>query len=184
MMTAGMVGYMQMPLNFKYKDVFLKGRPEHERWDSFLIKHPPMPAAKWAKIFSPFDALKGFSEAVASKEIQYVQKIELDDDEKRDLGRKLDVLHNLTWNGRMARSNRVMISVKYFVPCTDRDSFAFGAKGQYKELQGMVLRVDTDVEHTLSLQTESGKALIAFDDILEITSRQDIFDTEWELEAP
>ena len=76
---------MQMPLNFKYKDVFLKGRPEHERWDSFLIKHPPMPAAKWAKIFSPFDALKGFSEAVASKEIQYVQKIELDDDEKRDL---------------------------------------------------------------------------------------------------
>ena len=184
MMSAGMVGYMQMPLNFKYKDVFLKGRPEHERWDSFLIKHPPMPAAKWAKIFSPFDALKGFSEAVASKEIQYVQKIELDDDEKRDLGRKLDVLHNLTWNGRMARSNRVMISVKYFEPCTDRDSFAFGAKGQYKELQGMVLRVDTDVEHTLSLQTESGKALIAFDDILEITSRQDIFDTEWELEAP
>ena len=116
MMTAGMVGYMQMPLNFKYKDVFLKGRPEHERWDSFLIKHPPMPAAKWAKIFSPFDALKEFSEAVASKEIQYVQKIELDDDEKRDLGRKLDVLHNLTWNGRMARANRVMVTVKYFIP--------------------------------------------------------------------
>ena len=63
MMTAGMVGYMQMPLNFKYKDVFLKGRPEHERWDSFLIKHPPMPAAKWAKIFSPFDALKEIGRA-------------------------------------------------------------------------------------------------------------------------
>ena len=157
MMTAGMVGYMQMPLNFKYKDVFLKGRPEHERWDSFLIKHPPMPAAKWAKIFSPFDALKGFSEAVASKEIQYVQKIELDDDEKRDLGRKLDVLHNLTWNGRMARANRVMVTVKYFIPCEDRDSFSFGTKGQYKELQGMVLRVDTDVELTLALQTETGR---------------------------
>ena len=184
MMTTGMVGYMQMPLNFKYKDVFLKGRPEHERWDSFLIKHPPMPAAKWAKIFSPFDALKGFSEAVASKEIQYVQKIELDDDEKRDLGRKLDVLHNLTWNGRMARANRVMVTVKYFIPCEDRDSFSFGTKGQYKELQGMVLRVDTDVELTLALQTETGKVLIAFDDILEITSRQEIFDTDWELEAP
>jgi len=184
MMTADMVSYMQMPLNFKYKDVFLKGKPEHERWDTFLIKHPPMPAAKWAKIFSPFDALKGFSEVVASKEVQYVQKIELDDDGKRDLGRKLDVLHNLTWNGRMARTNRVMVTVKYFVPCSDHDSFAFGIKGQYKELQGMVLRVDTDVEHTLSLQTDSGKAFIAFDDILDITSRQAIFDTEWELEAP
>ena len=48
----------------------------------------------------------------------------------------------------------------------------------------MVLRVDTDVEHTLCLQTETGKVLITFDDILEITSRQDIFDTDWELEAP
>ena len=48
----------------------------------------------------------------------------------------------------------------------------------------MVLRVDTDVELTLALQTETGKVLIAFDDILEITSRQEIYDTDWELEAP
>lgn len=84
----------------------------------------------------------------------------------------------------MARANRVMVTVKYFIPCEDRDIFSFGTKGQYKELQGMVLRVDTDVELTLALQTETGKVLIAFDDILEITSRQEIFDTDWELEAP
>ena len=184
MMNAGMVGYMQMPLNFKYKDVFLKGRPEHERWDSFLIKHPPMPAAKWAKIFSPFDALKGFSEAVASKEIQYVQKIELDDDEKRDLGRKLDVLHNLTWNGRMAKANHVMISVKYFVPCQDENNFAFGNAGQYETVTGMVLKVDTEVWKEITIQTETAKKVIGFDDILEITSKTDVFETDWELEAP
>ena len=77
-----------------------------------------------------------------------------------------------------------MVTVKYFIPCEDRDSFSFGTKGQYKELQGMGLRVDTDVELTLALQTETGKVLIAFDDILEITSCQEIFDTDWELEAP
>ena len=186
MMTAGMVGYMQMPLNFKYKDVFLKGRPEHERWDSFLIKHPPMPAAKWAKIFSPFDALKGFSEAVASKEIQYVQKIELDDDEKRDLGRKLDVLHNLTWNGRMARANRVMVSVKYFLPHTseDDDFDKVSYQGQYRVVSGMVLKVDPEVEETITLQTDHTCQTISFDDIIGIENHTGVFDTVWELETP
>ncbi len=99
------LGYMPMPANFRYRDVALQGRPEHKGWDAFLIKHPPMPASRWAKIFSPFDALKGFSEAVSSKEVQYVSRVELDADAEADLSRKLEILHNLTWNGRMAKAN-------------------------------------------------------------------------------
>ena len=57
-----------MPSSFKYKDVFIKGRPQHYGWDEFTIKHPPMPASRWAKIFAPFDALKGFNEAIAVSE--------------------------------------------------------------------------------------------------------------------
>jgi hypothetical protein len=29
------VGYMPMPSTFKYMDVFLRGKPQHEGWDSF-----------------------------------------------------------------------------------------------------------------------------------------------------
>lgn len=34
------------------------------------IKHPPMPIADRAKIFSPFAALKGYEEAIHQKETQ------------------------------------------------------------------------------------------------------------------
>ncbi len=55
-------------MNFKYRSVYEKGKPAHGKNDDFYIKHPPMDRAKRAKIFSPFDALKGFGEAIASKE--------------------------------------------------------------------------------------------------------------------
>ena len=58
---------IKIPSDFKYKDVFLKGRPVHNANDSFSSRHPPMPAERWAKIFNPFDALKGFREAIESR---------------------------------------------------------------------------------------------------------------------
>lgn len=60
-------GQMTMPADFKYKKVFQKGMPKHEQWDEFTVKHPPMPVARWAKIFSPFDALRGFSDLIKSQ---------------------------------------------------------------------------------------------------------------------
>lgn len=38
---------------------------QHDR-----VKHPPMPIADRAKIFSPFAALKGYEEAIHQKEIE------------------------------------------------------------------------------------------------------------------
>jgi len=49
-------------------DVFLKGRPAHGNNDLFSVKHPSMDLGRRAKIFSPFDALKGFSEAISETE--------------------------------------------------------------------------------------------------------------------
>ena len=77
------VGYMTMPDKFYYMDVFLQGKPQHDRYDRFSIKHPPMDVGKRAKIFSPFDALKGFNEAVAAKEVPYVNRIELTEEDKK-----------------------------------------------------------------------------------------------------
>lgn len=162
------LGYMPMPANFRYTDVALKGRPEHKQWDSFLLKHPPMPASRWAKIFSPFDALKGFNEAVAAKEVQYVYKRELAPDDEAEMDRKLDVLHNLIWNGRMARINKPEVTVTYFVPCADTDNFAYGNAGSYVTVKGTVLNVDVEVARTITLMTEAGKKTISFEDLYEI----------------
>lgn len=177
-----MIGIMAMPANFKYRDVAKKGRPAHDRWDSFSLKHPPMTTARWAKIFSPFDALDGFDERIAEKEVQYVPRTELLEDDKAELSRRLDILHNLTWNSHMARANRVRVSVEYFQPCADENHFAFDlAAGSYETVTGMVLRVGTD---SLRLRTDDGDLTVRFEDIREIRNETGIFETDWEWESP
>ena len=54
--------------SFRYREVYEKGKPVHEKNDSFSMKHPPMELSRRAKIFSPFDALKGFSDELAKAE--------------------------------------------------------------------------------------------------------------------
>ncbi len=124
MMT--MVGYVPMPRDFKYMNVFLKGKPRHQGLDPFCLKHPAMDCGRRAKIFSPFDALKGFSEAVASKDILYINRPELGDEDKAEINRKLGILYELTRNGKRARENKVTVKVTYFVTCTDKNNSAYG----------------------------------------------------------
>lgn len=176
-----MIGAMAMPANFQYKDVFIKGYPQHERYDSFRLKHPTMDYGRRAKIFSPFDALKGFSEAVAAKEIMYEFKRELGEEEVEELSRKLNILHNLTYNGRMARAKRIVVTVTYYVPCTDKNHEAFGYRGQYINLTGVCWRVDSEVTHTITV----GNTTLRIADITDIQSEsqvdgESIFDYGWE----
>ncbi|MBP5331193.1 MAG: hypothetical protein J6Y89_05020 [Lachnospiraceae bacterium] len=64
------IGSSSPPSSFRYQAVYEKGKPVHSALDAFSIKHPPMALSKRAKIFSPFDALKGFSEAITCKEAE------------------------------------------------------------------------------------------------------------------
>ncbi len=131
-MSAAQLGVMPMPRYFKYKDVYMAGFPQHSLWDAFQRKHPPMPATRWAKIFSPFDALKGFDEAITSKEVGYVDREDLNDEEIRELNHRLTILHNLTANGKLARMNRASVTIEYFVQCKDPDHYAYElGMGQY-----------------------------------------------------
>ncbi len=57
-------GYMPMPASFRHRSLFLHGRPRHQKFDDFWLRHPPMDPGRRAKIFAPFDALKGFREAI------------------------------------------------------------------------------------------------------------------------
>lgn len=95
-----------------------------------------------AKIFSPFDALKGFNEAIASKDVLYRERVELSDEDRTELDRRLRILKGLTYNGNMARKNRVKITVLFYAPCPDEHNEAFGIRGRYRKITGICWNVD------------------------------------------
>ncbi|MBQ8086257.1 MAG: hypothetical protein IJ232_09155 [Lachnospiraceae bacterium] len=152
------------PQDFKYIEVIKVGKPTHQKYDSFYLKHPPMKLSKRAKIFSPFDALKGFDEAVQSKEVLYVPKKELNEDEMRELNIQLNTLHNLTANSKLARENNIHAEITYFVPCMDIENENYLVKGSYVTVSGIVKKVDPIINKIIII--EDIKILI--EDILYI----------------
>ncbi len=139
-MTA--LGYAPIPAQFKYLDVFLAGRPRHQKMDPFWIRHPSMDVAKRAKIFAPFDALRGFSAAIIAKDALYEPKRDLSEEDKETLNQKLSTLSELTRNSKVTRKNQVTISVTYFVPCNDRDNEAYRVRGSYETVKGICMNAD------------------------------------------
>ena len=164
-MSTAVIGYMPMPANFQYRSLFLHGRPKHEKYDDFWRKHPPMDTVHRAKIFSAFDALAGFGDCIASKEVQYCDRRHLSEEEHDNLDRKLSVLRCLTRNSREVRKNRPQISVEYFSPCRDRNSFAYGTGGIYETVSGICRKID-DIAGTITI----GETVIPLDDIISVTS--------------
>ena len=173
-----MLGYMPMPADFKYADVLAAGRPVHRQRDVFAIKHPAMSPGKRAKIFSPFDALKGFTDAVEAKDELYVERTELSEDECAGLDSIIAELQELVRNGSAARENNVIVTVTHFVPCADENSDAYGSRGQYVETTGVVSCIDTLVKKTM---TVDGK-MIGFANILKIESKNYSFGVQTDAE--
>ena len=153
------------------KAVYDRGKP------SLPKKHPMMDTGHRAKIFAPFDALRGFNLAIMSKEVLYVPKRILEEEEQEELNRRLTILHNLTFNGRMARANKPVAEVTYFVPCADRNHEAYGWKGTYTTIKDIVWNVDF-----ISATVRVGKTHIRMADISDLTA-DGIFDTDWEYDA-
>ena len=145
------VGAMTMPADFRYREVCLKGKPRHERFDSFLIRHPRMDAGRRAKIFSPFDALKGFNEAVAAKDVLYESRAELTPEELDELNRRFEILRDLSCSSRMAGSCLPQVTVTCYVPCSDENSEAYGLRGRYQTIAGTCRKVDAEVTKTIQI---------------------------------
>ena len=158
------VGYMPMPAAFPRREVFLRGRPRHRKYDDFWIRHPPMDPGHRAKIFAPFDALRGFDFCIMAKEVRYTERAELSDFQKEQLDRQLHMLQSLTYNGRAARRNRPFAEITYFEPCTDTENFAYGKGGRYLTVSGTVSRVDTLTERTITVDNRK----ISLDTISQI----------------
>ena len=106
----------------------------------------------------------------------YEDKRELNEEDQDELNRRLGILHNLTYNSRMARANNVKITVTYYVPCSDENSEAYGVLGQYQQITGICWNVDAEVTQTIQVD----KKRIRLADIRNIESEMDIFDREWD----
>ena len=170
------IGEIPMPPGFRYREVFLKGKPGHDRYDAFRIRHPQMPPGRRAKIFAPFDALRGFDEAVAAKDVLYENRICLSPEDQEELDRRLNILHNLTFNSRMADANRVQVSVTYYEACRDENHDAYGLKGLYKTAAGICRNVDAEETKTILVDG----VRIPMEDILKSEATGEIFENEWE----
>lgn len=171
------IGVMAMPVDFPYRDVFLRGKPKHDRFDVFSSRHPKMNLGRRAKIFSPFDALKGFNEAISSKDVLYYENKELSAEDRQELNHRLNILKNLTFNSRMARANHVIVTVVYYVPCADENNEAYGLRGSYSEITGLCKRVD-EIQRTIQVDEKR----IRFDDILRVENENGIFQKDWNAE--
>lgn len=65
-----MIDDTALPSSFRYRDVLEKGKPVHDKEDSFSIRHPAMDLSRRAKIFNPFDALKGFGDELSKAQAE------------------------------------------------------------------------------------------------------------------
>ena len=94
--TVGIGDHVTIPPNFKYAEVFRRGRPHHGTpgelgtYDSFYIKHPPMECSRRAKIFAPFDALAGFSQCIKDKQVLYEERRSLTESEREELDNRVE----------------------------------------------------------------------------------------------
>ena len=113
-----------------------------------------------------------------SKDVLYTDRIRLDEEELDELNRRMGILQNLTASGKLARKNRPVCAVTYFVPCADKNNPAYGYRGQYKTVTDIVWNVDP-VRRTVLV----GKTLIPMRAILSIEA-DDLFDDDWELITP
>ena len=158
------IGYMPMPADFPYKKIMQMGRPKHDTYSEFGIRHPSMPCSRRAKIFAPFDALKWFNERIAAKEVLYGQKRRLSESEKEELDRKLAMLYKLTFNKRAAKKNQPLVSVTFYSPCDDEENDAYGSEGIYRVITGVVTRVDPVIDKTVTINGQ----VLAVEDLVAI----------------
>ena len=167
---------VELPAGFKYTAAFLAGRPRHKKWDAFSLKHPNMERLHRAKLFSPFDALDGYGDSIGSKNVEYVERIEISERERGELDRKLQILQKYTANSRLARKHMIEVTVRYFVPCRDKENYAYQMKGQYIEKSGICWRVGFGDSGFIQVDEER----IRLEDVIEIEMDEKLIDEDQE----
>ncbi len=113
--------------------------------------HPQMPMQDRAAQFSPFAALTGYDDAIDETARLTGKKIELSEEAKEILDRKLQYLGSII-------SDQPEISVTYFVPDEKKDG------GEYVTVKGNLKRID---EYERAIILTDGER-IGMDEIIDI----------------
>lgn len=143
----------------RYSDIIHREEP--------LLHHPRMDLSQRAKIFSPYDALRGFDEDIADENdrIREVQRVELSEEETAHLSEALK---------RLRKGMKVSALVFEADPDSDED------RGHYVTIRGTVLRVDPaggflELEKDDNTKKSTGKVqkhppvILRFEDLLDLT---------------
>ena len=133
-----------------YEDIINQDRPKSKR--------PPMDRAARAKIFMPFAALKRYEDALEEKQKCRVEKIELSEESKEELNRKIRELLLMLGNGE-----RPTVEITQFIPDKKASHEEKKALGQYVSKRGVLRKIDV-FSGVIRLEEEE----VALGDILKI----------------
>lgn len=76
------LGTMPVPEDFAYRELCRRERPRHGPTDRFSVRHPRMDPGRRAKIFAPFDALRGFNAAIIAETGRSLEAARTPDDKE------------------------------------------------------------------------------------------------------
>ncbi len=119
--------------SFNYDDIIDLPYPRND-WN-FLIRHPRMSIENRAKIFAPFAALRGHSDAIndtAEKRLT-IRQDELMEDSRLELDEALGAVAEA-----LERKEHPVVKASYFV----QDRGLAEGVGRYEEIEGMVAKLD------------------------------------------
>ena len=134
----------------KYQDILHLSRPEPS------YRHPRMPVAGRAKIFSPFAALRGYEEEIAEEEWK----------KKRVPKKLLSEEKSLQISALLSHVEKgTHLTVRYFK--ADMRHSATPPLGIYKEISGIVTRIDS-VFQKLVISDGETETVISFESLSEI----------------
>jgi len=119
--------------SFNYDDIINLPYPRND-WNT-LIKHPRMSIENRAKIFSPFAALRGHSDAIeeTADKVLTIRQDELMEDSRIELNEVLGELME-----RLQQGEHPVVKVTYFV----QDRVLAEGVGTYQEIVGAVAKLD------------------------------------------
>lgn len=136
----------------KYEDII--NLPHH-----VSKKHPQMSLYDRSAQFAPYAALTGHGDAIKETGRLTSDRIELDEEEKEILDRKLILIQENI-------NNRSKISFTFFVPDTKKEG------GKYVKFEGIVKKIDI-FKNTIIMED---KTEIKINEIIDIISEELKFD--------
>ncbi len=109
-------------MNDRYKDMLFLSHPDSPR-------HPRMPWQDRAAQFSPFAALTGYEAALKETARLTDRFIELDEDRKQEIDRRLFYL-------QQHREEQIPVKIIYFIPDARKEG------GSYRTMEGYVRKIE------------------------------------------